>query len=50
MPFVRYYDFVKKAIKSSKKAFFITLLPWILLVGGIVGAISVGLIEKNIST
>ncbi len=33
IPFVRYYDFIKQATKSPKKAFIVTLLPWIMTVG-----------------
>lgn len=39
IPFVRYYDFVKQATKSPKKAFFITLFPWIVAATGLAGVI-----------
>lgn len=48
IPFVRYYDFVKQATKSPKKAFVVTLLPWILTVWSLVILIILGIIE-NIS-
>jgi hypothetical protein len=48
VPFVRYYDFTKQATKSPRKAFIITLLPWIITGVGILGGIIVGIIEKNI--
>jgi len=50
VPFVRYYDFVKQATKSPKKAFSITLLPWIMTATGLFGGILIGMIEKNIDT
>lgn len=43
IPFVRYYDFVKHATKSPRKAFLITLLPWILSVIGLAGVIVIGM-------
>jgi hypothetical protein len=43
IPFVRYYDFVKQATLSPKKAFLITVLPWILSVIGFAGVIMLGM-------
>ncbi len=43
IPFVRYYDFIKHATHSPKKAFFITLFPWILSVIGLSGVIILGM-------
>lgn len=43
IPFVRYYNFIKHATLSPKKAFFITLFPWILSVIGVSGVIILGM-------
>lgn len=43
IPFARYYDFVKQATKSPKKAFIITLLPWIVSLIGLTGVIIIGM-------
>jgi len=43
IPFARYYDFVKHATKSPKKAFIITLLPWIISLIGLFGVIFIGM-------
>jgi hypothetical protein len=43
IPFVRYYDFIQQATQSPKKAFLITLLPWILAVIGLSGVIILGM-------
>jgi len=48
IPFVRYYDFIKHATKSPKKAFVITLLPWIIAIAGVLTMILVALVAKNI--
>lgn len=50
IPFIRYYDFVKQVTKSPKKAFIITLLPWITTVIGILGGLLIGIVEKSIGT
>jgi len=47
IPFVRYYDIVKTATKSAKKAFIITLLPWIMVLGGILGGVAVGFLGNT---
>lgn len=49
IPFVRYYDFIKQATKSPKKAFFVTLFPWIIAVLGILGGIIVGITGSSLS-
>ncbi len=49
IPFVRYYDIVQTATKSSKKAFIITLLPWIMVLGGILGGIAVGFLGNTVT-
>lgn len=43
IPFVRYYDFVKHATKSPKKAFIVTILPWIVSLIGLSGVIIIGM-------
>jgi NADH:ubiquinone oxidoreductase subunit 5 (subunit L)/multisubunit Na+/H+ antiporter MnhA subunit len=47
VPFVRYYDIIKTATKSAKKAFIITLLPWILFAVGILGVLIVGILGNR---
>jgi len=47
IPFVRYYDFVKNATRSPKKAFIITLLPWIIAITWVLWVVLVALMAKN---
>ena len=49
VPFARYYYFIKKITKSSKKAFIITLLPWIIAVWSIASLILLGIMEQRLS-
>lgn len=49
VPFARYYSFIKNITKSSKKAFIITLLPWIIGLGSLGSLIIVGIIEQRVS-
>jgi flagellar biosynthesis component FlhA len=40
---------VKQATKSPKKAFIVTLLPWIITVIAILGGLTVGIIGNNLN-
>ena len=48
VPFARYYDFVKQATGSPKKAFYITLFPWIGVLVGLLGLMVITLTQRNI--
>lgn len=44
IPFMRYHHIIKNATGSKKKAFIITILPWIVTVCGIGGLIAVAIL------
>ncbi len=55
IPFARYYHIVRNATKSAKKAFYITILPTVLLIAGsillwiLIASTLSGFIDKNSS-
>lgn len=49
IPFARYYHLIKNITKSPRKAFIITLLPWIITVGSILSLIVLGILEQKLS-